>query len=444
MKIFSIPLLALSGIIVNRTIKGNFLTYIGIVAGIYLCKDYIIYSSYIFETGLITVSLVLLLYFLLNEKIIQAIYLSGILYLIRPELALVTVGIDLLILYKEKDRKRNFIHMILSAILLLVYTGYMFIQTGTILPSSITGRVLYANDLDYTIWEKWKRCLCLFWFFYEKIFKWIVVLLIPAVLLKGKRKKPQNIEYVIVVLILLLLPHILMPSVNHIIRYTIGIVVFFLLFIGYEIKIITTNRHWMIKGIVLVCCLYTLNTGMKIFHQVYSREYSQGKFDILFGKDLKEQLEEIGITKGTILMYEIQQQLELDGFRGISMDAIVGSEMLDYLNKEENLAQVVKRENINYIVCHQSALTLQGFDGTEIQKLYRKGMKLKVGESVEIDGIRYKKILENDANTKPYVIVNLPYIPEDNVVVYGEGELWEGGTLFWQTVYEVEDITENE
>lgn len=40
--------------------------------------------------------------------------------------------------------------------------------------------------------------------------------------------------------------------------------------------------------------------------------------------------------------------------------------------------------------------------------------------------------------------MNLPYIPEDNVVVYGEGELWEGGTLFWQTVYEVEDITENE
>lgn len=74
-------------------------------------------------------------------------------------------------------------------------------------------------------------------------------------------------------------------------------------------------------------------------------------------------------------MYEIRHQLELEQFRGISLDAIVGSEMLNYLKKEERLTDVVKRENINYIVCHQSALCLQVFNHTEIQELYRKGME---------------------------------------------------------------------
>ena len=54
-----------------------------------------------------------------------------------------------------------------------------------------------------------------------------------------------------------------------------------------------------------------------------------------------------------------------------------------------------------------------------------------------IDDITYRRILKNDSPTKPYQINNSTYIPPDELWVYGEGEPWEGGTLFWQTVYEV-------
>ncbi|MCI9136026.1 MAG: hypothetical protein HFH48_00430 [Lachnospiraceae bacterium] len=36
-------------------------------------------------------------------------------------------------------------------------------------------------------------------------------------------------------------------------------------------------------------------------------------------------------------MYEIRHQLELEQFRGISLDAIAGSEMLNYLKKKRTL-----------------------------------------------------------------------------------------------------------
>ena len=168
--------------------------------------------------------------------------------------------------------------------------------------------------------------------------------------------------------------------------------------------------------------------------------YSQEKFDILFGKDLAEKLNEIHITDGNILMYEIQQQYYLKDFHGISIDAIVGSETLDYLNKREKLKDVIKRNKIQFVVCHQSAIRLQSLDGSELQKLYRAGMTLDIGDTVTIDGVTYKKILFNNAQRQQISLTSGDYIPTDDLYVYGPNELWTGGTLFWQTVFAVEDI----
>lgn len=449
MKFFSITLLVLCIMIVNISIKGNIITYLGMVAGLFFCYDGIIVTASVFETGLLIMCVALLWYFLFNHKIICSIYLLGIFYLIRPELALVAAGMDIYILISEENKKRNFKHMIFSAIPLLIYTVYMTIQTESVLPSSITGRIVYAYDLKFTILEKWCDCILMFLFAYGRLFIWLFVL---AIFMIGSIKKIKiewkNIWYVMITIVLIFLPHIVVPSIYHFIRYTIGIVAFFMLIIAIEIKIILENGSFFGKGksrhiintMMMTClCMGTLIYGACNFDKNYSmKNYQQEKFEILFGKDLKDELENIGVVDGTILMYEIQQQLYLEDFRAISLDAIVGSEMLDYLNKKQTLAEVIKKENIDYVVCHQSAVTLETYKNTEIQELYRKGMELEIGESVIIDGICYKKILYNDANTKEYNIAGVPYIPEDKLFVYGESEPWENGILFWQTVFKVE------
>lgn len=95
MKIFSIALLVLCIMIVNISIKGNIISYLGMAAGLFFCYDCIIVTASVFETGLLIMCVALLWYFLFNHKIICSIYLLGIFYLIRPELALVTAGIDI-------------------------------------------------------------------------------------------------------------------------------------------------------------------------------------------------------------------------------------------------------------------------------------------------------------------------------------------------------------
>lgn len=448
MKLFSIALLVLCIMIVNISIKGNIITYLGMAAGLFFCYDCIIVTASVFETGLLIMCVALLWYFLFNHKIICSIYLLGVFYLIRPELALVTAGIDIYILIREENKKRNFKHMIFSAIPLLIYTVYMTIQTGSIFPSSITGRIVYANDLNITILEKWRSCITSFLRAYGRLFVWIFILAIFMIVsIKKTKIEWKNIWYVMITIVLIFLPHIVVPSIYHFIRYTVGIVAFFMLIIAIEIKIILENESFLGKGksryiintMMMLLCMGTLIYGIRNFDKNYSmKNYQQEKFEILFGKDLKDELENIGVTEGTILMYEIQQQLYLQDFRAISLDAIVGSEMLDYLNKKQTLAEVIKKENIDYVVCHQSAVTLETYKNTEIQELYRKGMELDIGESVIIDGICYKKILYNDANTKEYNITGVPYIPEDELFVYGENEPWENGILFWQSVFKVE------
>lgn len=339
--------------------------------------------------------------------------------------------------------------MVFSAIPLLIYTVYMTIQTGSIFPSSITGRIVYANDLNITILEKWRNCITRFMGAYGRLFVWIFILAIFMIVSVKKIKiEWKNIWYVMITIVLIFLPHMVVPSIYHFIRYTVGVVAFFMLIIAIEIKIISENGSFLGKGksrhiintMMTVClCVGILIHGVCFFDKNYSmKNYQQEQFDILFGKDLKAELENIGVVEGTILMYEIQQQLYLEDFRAISSDAIVGSEMLEYLNKKQTLAEVIKKENIDYVVCHQSAVTLEIYKDTEMQELYRKGMELELGESVIIDGICYKKILYNDANTKEYNIIGVPYIPEDELFLYGEGEPWENGTLFWQTVFKVE------
>ncbi len=437
MKLFSLLLLILSVIIVNSTIKGNIITFLGMAAGLCACKSSIFYSTSVFEVGLIALSIAVLINLLMKEQIIFAIYVSGLLYLVRPELALVTVGVDLLILLWETNKKKNFIHMVLSALPLLAYTIYMTVNTGNILPSSVSGRFVYANEFAYTISEKWSLCFYYMRMEYTDIVKYMLFFMILGIFAKASFMWHKKFFYIVVIGALILLPHILIPSVSHVVRYTIGILPILLLILGCLIKIALTPKALLQVVTATIVCSVLLGHNLQEFKRSNSTAYSQEKFDVLFGKDLQEALEENGVTEGNILLYEIQHQYYLSNFHGISLDAIVGSEMLDYLKGEESLAEIVTRENIDYIVCHQSALTLPVFNNTEIQELYREGIKIELGETIEIDGIKYRKILENDALTQEYHLGNVPYIPEDDLVVYGSGEPWEGGTLFWQMVYEV-------
>lgn len=437
MKLFSIILLVASAIIVNYIVRGNAVTFLGIAAGLCACKSYIFYTSGIFETGLIGFSIAMLILLLMRGRLTAAIYISGILYLIRPELALVTVGVDLLILFFEADRKKNFVHMMLSAIPLMVYTIYMTLQTGKVFPSSVSGRILTANGITDSYIHKLLQCINNMKEEYRSILRWILLFVVICFFMQVLLKWEKKYLYIFVIAGLIFLPHILIPSANYVIRYTIGTVPIMLTFLGYFIKQIQKQSRLLQNIAIGIICFMMLGTNLQKFEDQYSSTYSQEKFDILFGKDLQEGLEQAGVIKGTILLYEIQHQYFLDQFRCISMDAIVGSQMLDYLEGRERLSAVVQRENIDYIVCHQSALTRLEFKDTEIQELYRRGMEIDVGETIEIDGILYKKILENQAPTKPYQLTNVTYIPPDDLWVYGSGEPWEGGTLFWQMVYEV-------
>ena len=242
MKIFSLSLLLISVIVINRALKGNLIVFFGMLATLCACEHTIFYSTGLFEVGLIDFSIALVIFSIMENHIVLSIYILGLLYLVRPEFALVTAGVDLMILFLEKNKKKNFVHMILSAIPLIIYTFYMTMQTGEIIPSSISGRILLANEFGYTIFEKWYLCIYALGGEYITIAEIVAFLLAVSFFARTVFKWERKYIYIIVIAVLIVLPQIVSPSVNYVVRYTIGIVPIILFIVGYLIKYILQDK----------------------------------------------------------------------------------------------------------------------------------------------------------------------------------------------------------
>lgn len=414
LRIINILLVEIAVIMVNCALKGNVFTFIvGIFTMLY-CWNVLYYVMAVFEIGLCLFCLALLIYLAVNNKLTLALIVSGLLYLVRPELVIFTILFDLYLLIAFKI---NFIKWLMtcavSGIPLIIYMGYMGYMTRSIIPSSVAGRFIQSMEENMGWFQKIKICISQLWSTYKYI--WIlyavllVVFFVYNVLLRDSHKEVDNEDvysanktlwHIIILLFVgTICPHLVLCSTSHIIRYTSAIVILFVFLNICICKLLYEKSNLRYASIILgVGISFTLFLNVypyyKIHETVGKTKDAQVAIDIILGKDLGKELNTFTNDEDKVLMHEIQMQYYTDA-ECISLDAIVGSEAEKYILKEENLADLVKSEEIHYIIIHESFQYRPLFDDSELEKLWVFDKTAKNGDTIEIDGLLFTKIIGN-------------------------------------------------
>jgi len=116
--------------------------------------------------------------------------------------------------------------------------------------------------------------------------------------------------------------------------------------------------------------------------------------EIIFEKQLCDLLNNIATPQDKVAIYEVQAQYCLKP-QIISLDGIVGGEILPYFKKRSNLVEFFERYRPSYLVIANYPLYREEYKSTIIEELYRYNKELKTGGSIKLHNIIFTKIADN-------------------------------------------------
>lgn len=443
-------LLVVSGVVfINRAINGNTLA-LALLSGLTLLNATLLIAAFqLYESSLAFFAMALLYYFIKREKYPSAIFLSGLLYLIRPELALLTIIADIYILRKSTDPKRLLVFALLSFLPAIVYHLYMFAYTGQYLPSSVYARMITASE-KHVSWPV-KLGLSLKSIANPLGLIYFIGFVSVVSLIVRKKLREYRVEMLLVLPLALL--YLAFPPGDYMARYLLPVTPALSVLVlaaihpllnkwlrkndSYRpiaVGINPPQYRYVLIGLGVLCAtVHTVYAVMLYLHPRYD-------YDTLFMKDMAQSLNTITDKNDKVLIYEIQGQYYLNAFC-YSLDGIVGNQLLDVLTRKESFAHFIQRNNVGYIVTMNSFNYRSLYDETLLEKLYEHDLSSKLRDSVEIDGVVFQKILTNPvfSDSTYYELKPIPNLNTGTSTrVYGAwNSLWKGHPPMWNSVYKI-------
>lgn len=149
-KALSLALIPVGVTVINRAIRGTTST---LILGCLLAAidaELFITAAELFETSLAFAIIALLFCSLVENRIRVAALLTGLLYLVRPELALVAVPIAAIgarHLSGQRANRRDVLPVVVLVVApAVLYHAYIWLMSGALLPSSVYARSLTAME----------------------------------------------------------------------------------------------------------------------------------------------------------------------------------------------------------------------------------------------------------------------------------------------------------
>jgi hypothetical protein len=448
LRILNFLLCGLSIILLNEALKGNLTTVFCISAVFFLSPDIIIFISQLYEIPFILLFLALIFYLFMKNKYIMAVYVGGLLYLIRPELLILSAIIFFLFLYKTKDRINAVKHLFLSLLPCIIYTLYMFANTGDFIPSSVSGRMLTAGEATYR--DNFIGSFIIFTSRYNILLFFSAGSLV-FIFIKNKKIFMASM----LIAISTLLPYLIFPPApGYILRYTAGILVFYMISCGFMANVVVNSGKIKIFSNVKACncaALAVFFCAFSIFCAYYSywrlEHHRKQDFSMLLGEDLAVFMNSLDNNKeDKILLYEIQMQYFLNN-QCISLDGIVGSEIRNFLLRKETLRSLLINSKVKFIITMNSFNYRAIFADTPLVDLYNHDLSSSIGDEIVIDGLIFRKITTNPLfseqgfydKAEEVVLMRKTYNNGDNFLrlIAKDQNKWPNSHPFWNSVYEI-------
>lgn len=445
-------LLVVSGVVfINRAINGNVLALTLLSALTLLNVPLLTAAFQLYESSLAFFAIALLYYCIKHEHYTPAIFISGLLYLIRPELALISIVADIYIFRKFGDQRTFFMFAILSFLPAITYHLYMFVYTGQYLPSSVYARMITASE-KHVAWPV-KLGLSLQSMANPLGLVYFIGFVSVGILLVRKKLREYRIEMLLLLPLCLL--YLAFPPGDYLARYLLPVIpTLSILVLGALYPVLNTllrksdsyrqvwvgitppRYRYVLTGLGLLCIVVHTAYALTVY------KHPRYDYDTLLMKDMAQSLNTITNKNDKILIYEIQGQYYLNAFC-YSLDGIVGNQLLDVLTRKESFAHFIRRTKVRYIVTMNSFTYRSLYDNTLLEKLYEHDLASKLRDSVVIDNLVFRKILTNPVFSDPeyYALKSVPNLNTGTSMrVYGAwNPLWKGHPPLWNSVYTISE-----
>jgi hypothetical protein len=428
-KAVNLLLVAIGIVFLNRATKGDLavLLLTGLLA--LLSPTLFLSVSQLYEVGLAFLAISIAYYLLKCGRRNEALVVSGLLCLVRPELIVVTIALDVYILVISEDRKKTLLVILCSLIPLAAYHLYMHLGTGELIPSNIIARAFRAQESGVP----WPERAAFTWNELRASESILYILAILAIVFMFVEKKirTQNEEFLLLLPLVML--YLIFPPGRYIARYLLPIVPMLIVLIVETARPILRSRYSIPVLLVLILAAYAA------WYSEYSRN-PRYDLDRVLLRDLAGQLNELADSEDRVLLYEIQGQYSIDAVC-VSADATVGGQMLDAVMGRRSFEDAIWSEGIRFVVTSNVFNYRSIFNDTLLESLYLHDLSSSVGDTTEVRGIRFRKVLTNEAFSDPAQYAEKA-IPSGNVAdtvrVYGDGDpLMSGSHFFWNSVYEI-------
>ena len=449
-KAFNYLLIVFGVCLLNRALRGDLVTLSVLLLLTVLNRALLITTAQLYETGL-TFFVVSVTYFFVKRRLYgPAILMAGGLYLARPEVALVTIVLDGYLWYVSGNRRRVTGLILLSAIPATAYHAYIYLHTGAILPSSVYMRGVEA--LEHRV--SWVDALTGSIRLLQGGDGAIYLVGLVSLLVLGARRRVCSYAEELIFMLPVGVLYLAVPPGHYIIRYLLPITPIIQATIARELRVIlndifpaqrtatppgspvvTRRTDWACAALLLILVLGTYRGYLSYLKQ------PRYDYDTLLLRDLAAALNEVAGEGDRLFLYEIQAQYYLKAFC-YSPDSLVGNQLLDVVHKRNTYEDFIVRHRVNFIVTANAFNYRKVFAGTLLEKLYLHDLSSRVGDTVTLNGLRFRKILTSPVFADPryYRTVSFSGLNVgDSLRLYGKwNRLWVGHHPMWNSVYAVQ------
>jgi hypothetical protein len=429
-KILSFGMLALAVVLLAKGAGGMRVAQLHITLLTVANVTLLVSTSRLFESGLSYVAVAALYFAMRRGQSRLATAIAGSLHLVRPELILLTGYAFLHFLVKSSCRRSYMLRAGLSFLPVLAYYIYMGLSTGSIVPTSVYGRLITAREAQLP----WSEAF---------IASYVPLLLSPANfvylagflavlgLFLGGHARRFWLE--LVFLVLLVVPFVLFPALSYTARYLLPATAILTVIAARGVELLRVRARLTLATILFALMVLAVSPTAAA-----TPAYDLDRL-LLF--DMSRQLNPVVGPTDHVLLYEIQGQFDLNA-PGVSLDGIVGADALPFLVRQQTFGDFVRTRKLAYIVTHNALVYRPIFRGTPLVDLYRHDLSSGVGDRVEVGGILLEKVITNPSFADPARYRQLAWPDlndgEPSARVYAEpGSPWDGHWLTWNSVYRV-------
>jgi hypothetical protein len=424
-------LLIVGGVVaLNAALEGDLDTQLLLILLTVLDLPLLTTAAELYETPLVFFLASLVLFAYRRRRYHLAIFLSGLFYLARPELVLVTIAFQWYLLASVPDRRRLALVAMVSLLPAGLYHAYIFSYTGELIPSSVYARAINSLENQRPWWQRLTDSLGLLTRRENVIYPAGALGVAAGIATRGWKNSAAEL----LLIAPLVFVYTVMPPGVYAPRFLLPIVPPMMLLSVSAIRRLSKDRRW--AGVLLLSIVALL-----LLYHKESRLQRRYDYDTLLLKDLAQRLNPLLRPDDAVFLYEIQGQYYLNAFC-YSLDGVVGNQIFPVLRGKRTFEDFIRdHRELRFIVTMNAFNYRNIFRGTMLPELYLHDLASGVGDTTVIRGTKLRKVLTNPAFADPTQHATRGFDDLNvgaTLRVYNETRpRWAGHHIMWNSVYEV-------